>query len=122
MSVNTKNKKIVLRFRSVNKDIFDAINHGKKKVETRAATKKYSSIVPGDIVVLICGSKKIEKQIKKVELFPSITSILKRYKPSDINPNTHTEQEARLAWYSFPGYKEKIKKYGLIAMTLSSVK
>ena len=39
-----KNKKAVLRFRAVNRDVFDMIRSGAKKVETRAATRKYATI------------------------------------------------------------------------------
>lgn len=112
------NKKIILRFRTVNSDIFEAIARGRKKIETRAATKKYRVIKTGDVVVLVCGKKRIEKKVKKVELFKSITAILKKYKPTTINPQIHTIQEARAMWYSFPGYKEKIAKYGLVAILL----
>jgi len=67
---------------------------------------------------LICGRQRLRKKIYKIELFKSTTSILKKYKPESINPNIRTAQEARAMWDSFPGYKEKIKKCGLIAMTL----
>lgn len=111
-------KKIVIRFRAVNKDIFEAIMSGKKKIETRAATSKYGNIKSKDMVVLVCGSKKIEKKVKKTEHFSSIGAILKKYKPETINPKTHTAKEARDMWNSFPGYEEKIKEFGLIAITL----
>ena len=34
-------KKHTLRFRAVNRDIFDAIRNGKKKIETRAGSPKF---------------------------------------------------------------------------------
>jgi len=110
--------KIILRFRTINQDIFDAIAIGKKKIETRAATKKFCNIKIGDIIVLICGDKKFNKRVSRVEFFKSITAIFKKYKPETINPKIHTTKEARDMWYSFPGYKEKIRKYGLIALKL----
>lgn len=42
-----------LRFREVNRDIFEAIQDGSKKVETRAATVRYQKIKKGDYVMLI---------------------------------------------------------------------
>lgn len=113
-----ENRKIILKFRAANLDIFDAIVSGKKKIETRAGTERYRQIKIGDTVVLKCGVKTAEKKVSKVELFSSITAILKKYKPETINPNTHNAKEARDTWNSFPGYREKIKKYGLIAMSL----
>ena len=111
-------KKVILRFRAVNRDIFEAIVSGKKKIETRAASAKYKDIKAKDIVVLACGKKRIEKRVKKTEHFSSVAAILQKYKPETINPKTHTIKEATEMWHSFPGYKEKIKKFGLIAITL----
>jgi len=67
---------------------------------------------------LVCGKDVFEMKIKKATIFKSIAAILKKYKPETINPKTHTAQEARDMWYSFPGYKEKIRKYGLVALEL----
>ena len=111
-------KPYTIRFRAVNRDIFLAIKSGKKKIETRAATERYRDIKAGDVLVLVCAKQKIKKQVKKVEHFKSLGAILKRYSPVTINPKTHTVKEAREMWYSFPGYKEKIRKFGLIAITL----
>lgn len=108
----------ILKFRAVNRDIFWAILNGKKKIETRAATERFRNIKAGDIVVLACGNKRINKKVKKVELFKSITAVLKKYKPEDINPKIHTIKEAKTMWHSFPGYREKIKKHGFIMMHL----
>lgn len=112
------NKKIVLKFRVINRNIFEAIKNGRKKIETRVATKKYRNIKAGDTIILVCGNKRIKKKVKKIELFKSITAILKKYKPAAINPKIHTADEAKTMWYSFPGYKEKIKKCGLVVMLL----
>lgn len=109
---------IILRFRKINKDILGAIRSGKKKVETRAATERYRNIKAGDTAKLICGKDSFEMKVKKATTFKSITAVLKKYKPETINPKTHTAKEARDMWYSFPGYKDKIRKYGLIAVEL----
>ena len=124
-------KKIILRFRAVNRDIFDAIRDGHKRVETRAATKRYADIKSGDGIVLVCGRNKLEKLVKRAVIFKTIPALLHKYNVRDIyphtkdfgvgvNPNTASEKELREIYYSFPGYKEKIKKYGLIAIELAS--
>ena len=113
-----KNKVIQLKFRTINHNIFEAIKKGEKKIETRAATEKYWSLKKGDRVVLICGRQKIMKKVSKVEVFKTISAILKKYSPQEINPYTKTTKEARAMWHSFPGYKEKIKKNGLLVMHL----
>jgi ASC-1-like (ASCH) protein len=113
-------KKHIFRFRAVNRDIFDAIKSGKKKIETRAGSVRYQSISEGDIAVLICGKSKFRKKIGLVNKFPSIDSLLKKYKPSDINPNIKTAAELEKMYSSFPGYHRKIKEYGLIVIGLKN--
>lgn len=108
----------ILKFRLVNRDIFEAIRVGKKKVETRAATAKYRQIKKEDKVILVCGKSKFEKEVKKVKIFKTISALLKVYKPQQINPRIKTEKETREMYCNFPGYKVKIKKYGLIAFEL----
>lgn len=119
---NKKPKKYVLRFGAANKNIFDAIKDGTKKVETRAATKRYCNIKAGDIVVLSCGARKgaqkFEKHVCSVRIFKTIRVMLRNYKPKEINPRVSTESELIDMYYSFPGYRDKIKKFGLIALKL----
>ena len=117
-SGRVSNKTLRLRFREVNRDIFDAIRDGRKKVETRAATVRYQKAKKGDHVILVCGKDIFEKHIADVHIFKSIDDILKKYKVQEINPNVETEEELRKLYYSFPGYREKIKKHGLVAIEL----
>lgn len=112
------NKPKTLKVRASDKDIFDALASGQKKIETRARTEKYKNIKAGDFVIFACGAKRIKKRVKKVECFRSIAAILKKYKPKDINPKIKTAKEAVEMWHSFPGYNVKIKRCGLIAMQL----
>jgi ASC-1-like (ASCH) protein len=100
----------------LNKDIFDAIRDGSKKVETRAATVKYKKLQAGDKVSFSCAGDSIEKQIRKINHFDSIDMLLKKYKPQDINPKLKTKEEIINMYHSFPGYKEKIEKEGIIAI------
>jgi len=111
-----ENKKVQLKFKAVNKDIFEAILNGSKKVETRAATTKFKNLKAGDIVLLVCGKDQAEKKIKEVQIFKSIGDLVGVYKVSDINPDLKTQEELTKMYYSFPNYREKIDKYGLIAM------
>lgn len=115
---DSKSKKYVLRFRAANKDIFDAIKEGKKKIETRAATVKYRNIKAEDIVVLACGAQRFEKIVRSVHIYKTIRALLRSHKPKEINPRVSAESELIDTYYSFPGYREKIKKFGLIALEL----
>ena len=109
---------MVLRFRQINRNTFEAIRNGKKKVETRAATTKYADIKKDDMVKFVCGSSSFIRKVKKVQKFKTVDLMLKKYKVKDINPFIKTKEELLEKYYSFPGYKEKIKRYGLIAFEL----
>ena len=111
-------KEYKLRMREVDRDIFNFIKNGKKKVETRAVTERYRDIKQGDILIFICGKNKIERQVKRARIFKSLEAMLKKYKVKDINPKLFTSEELKKMYYGFPGYKEKIKKFGLIALEL----
>lgn len=118
-SMLKKDKKAArLRFREVNRDIFEAIRDGRKKIETRAATVRYQKIKKGDRVILVCGKDLFEKQVADMQIFRSIDALLKKYRVEQINPNVETEEELKKLYYSFPGYREKISKHGLIAIEL----
>lgn len=113
-------KKHILRFRSINRDIFNAIKSGKKKIETRAGSMKYRSISKGDIAVLVCSKSKFEMKINLVQKFSSIKALLRKYKPFDINPKIKTAAELQKMYSSFPGYDQKIRKYGLVVVGLKN--
>ncbi|MEK9157664.1 MAG: hypothetical protein AAB638_00585 [Patescibacteria group bacterium] len=107
-----------LKFRAVNKDTFEAIESNKKKVETRAGTVKNTKIEVGDVLKFVCGKESFEKKVSNIKKYKNIKAILKDYEPKEINPKLKTEGETIDMYYSFPKYKEKIKKYGLIAFEL----
>lgn len=111
-------KTFVLKVRSENRDIFEAIRDGQKKIETRAATDKYRKIKAGDKITFVCGKQVFTKQVKRVCLFKTIAALLKKYKVEQINPVLKSAKALREMYYSFPRYREKLKKYGLIVFEL----
>ncbi len=111
-------KRHTLRFRAVDRATFDDIREGRKRVETRAATVKYRNIAPGDILVFICETEQFERQVATAEHFASVDDMLQRFTVSDISPQI-TDREALLRMYhGFPGYEEKIREFGIIALTV----
>jgi len=110
--------KYTLRFRAVNKDTFLDIKSGKKAVETRAATERYQNIKAGDGLVLVCGKNRFEKKVKKAKIFKTIKGLAKAYPIKKIMPDISSIKELEMTYYSYPNYKEKIKKFGLIALEL----
>lgn len=105
-----------MRFRQVDKNIFEDIRSGKKTVETRAATTKFRNIKSGDSVVFVCGSEKFEREVKSAKIFRSIPELLSEYDFRKVAPRLSGPEELEKMYYSFPGYREKIAKFGLIAL------
>ena len=110
---------MVVRFRAVDRWIFYAIRDGEKKIETRAATKKYRNIKLGDKIDFVCGRSRFSKKVGCVKIFKSVSALLKKYKSREVNPKCETRKELQEMYDSFPGYKEKIKKYGIVALELN---
>ncbi len=111
-------KKYILPVRQKDKIIYDLIKNGAKRIETRGGGPKYDHIKRGDIVVVQCGDEEFTRKVQNVLKFSSVDKMLKKYKVEDINPKLHTPQELKALYKSFPGYEERIRKYGLIAFEL----
>ena len=107
---------MLLVFNKLNKDIFEMLRSGKKRIETRAATAKYKKIEVGQDVEFSCDGQRFAKMVSKITHFDSIETLLKNYTPSDINPKLKTKEEIVGMYHTFPGYKEKIEKDGIIAI------
>lgn len=112
-------KKYTLPCRQIDRNIYDSIKNGQKKIETRAAGPKYENIKDGDIIVFKCGQDSFERIVKNVRKFKSVDKMLEVYKFKDINPSVKTVKELKAMYNSFPGYKERIKKYGIITFKLA---
>ncbi len=113
-----KSKSHTLPFAKDNLDTWNLIKSGKKAVETRAGGPKYIDIKAGDILVFSCLGKKFNKKVSKVTHFKTVSAMLKKYKPSDINPTVSTAKELQAMYDSFPGYKERLKEFGILAFEL----
>ncbi|MCK4781444.1 hypothetical protein KAS79_00765 [Candidatus Parcubacteria bacterium] len=111
-------KKYTLLIRKEDKEIFNSIKSGDKIIETRAATKKYQNIKNGDILVFVCEKEKIEKEVDTVNFFKNIEDMLKIINFKKIIPFAFSKKEIKNILYSFPNNREKIEKFGLIALEL----
>ena len=117
-TINMKGHVHQLRFRVTDRDIFEAVRSGAKTVETRAATVKYMDIAAGDELVFRCGRDSFRKKVARVRQFGTITGLLRRYRPRQIHPAAATAADLKAMYAGFPGYREKIRKFGLMAMEL----
>ncbi len=113
-----KPKQYVIRFRAINRETFNLIKKGKKRIETRAATVRYTPIKKGDEFVLVCGKEKFTKEVRKVSHFKSIDALLKKYTYEQIHPGIGGVKELKEMYASFPGYIKKIRKSGILAFEL----
>jgi ASC-1-like (ASCH) protein len=113
-----KSKKYTLRFRAINQKTWQNIKTGRKTIETRAATVRYKDIKAGDVLVLVCGKNRFEKRIKTVRKFKTVEDMLKKCKLKDVEPEAKSVEDLKAAYYSYPKYKEKIKKFGLVVLEL----
>ena len=111
-------EKHTLLVRQIDRFIYDFIESGQKKIETRAASPRYENIKDSDIIVFKCGKDSFERIVKNVRKFKSIDQMLEVYNFKDINPLVKTVEELKMMYNSFPGYAEKIEKYGVIAFEL----
>lgn len=87
-------------------------------METRAATEKYRAVRKGDVLEIICGKARLRKTVKRVRIFSSIGVMVKGIGFKKIMPDAASMAEVRKTYYGYPGYKEKLKKYGIIAFYL----
>lgn len=104
--------------RKVDKYVFDAVKSGEKTVETRAATDSFRRIEVGDILVFSCDGEKFEKEIKNIKIFRSVDEMVGKIDFKKVMPFISSVDEMKKVYDSFPGYRDKIKKLGLIAFEL----
>lgn len=104
-----------LIFDSKDRHNFDALNSGKKSIETRAGSEMYHQIQPDDNIVFVCDKESIYKKVKEVYKFNNLDDLLETISLTDIMPWVKSRSEAREIWLSFPGYKQRIEQYGIIA-------
>lgn len=107
-----------LKFKAVDVDNFNQIKDGSKLFETRAGSPNYKDIAVGDKLIISCGKRKLTKTVAKVHKFRTLGALLKSIPLKKIMPDVKSVKEAREIWYSYTGYKERIKQYGIIAWKL----
>lgn len=110
--------KHILTIRETDWRIFELIKVGKKTIDTRAATDKYQRIRAGDILVFKCGKDRLEKVVVKVHHLRDIKDLIQSLDLRKIMPFVSSIRQAKQIWYSFPNYREKIKRYGLVAFEI----
>ena len=107
-----------LIFQEANRNTFEFIKNGTKKVETRAGNPEYLTIKAGDTIEFSCGADTVVRTVKKVSHAETVEHLFFMFKSQDINPEAYSYDELRARYASYPGYPERIKQYGILAFTL----
>lgn len=119
--------KITIRFASWRdkNDIFTAIKDGRKTIETRPATEKYTSVVPGDILNLISldTNERLQKKVEFIRSYKSVKEMANKEPAEKIVPGVKSANELISVFEEFKKkwgreYTEKLEKYGIVAIGL----
>lgn len=112
-----------LKIRKEDKGIFDRIQTGEKTIETRPlnapdSKKDYSQIVPGDKLIFSCDGEKLEKIVEAVRIYKDFEQYLDTEDLENVLGEGMTKEVARGIHYGFLGCKERLEKYGIIAIEM----
>jgi ASC-1-like (ASCH) protein len=118
-----KQRTWVLRMRAVDRLIFRAVVSGRKTLETRALNdstgpRYYGNIAPGDLVLFTCGKARIRKTVGAVHRYRSVATLLRSENFKHIAPWASSKADAARMYATFPGYPERIRRYGIICFEL----
>ena len=113
----------------VNLGLYDALLQGRKTVDTRAPfpanpQKDYSRIREGDVLIFHAVDNnynrmpELKYMVSYATAYPSIEKMLEKESLNDIFPDVGSVEKAVKIWHSFPAYRERIKRYGIIAIGL----
>lgn len=116
--METTMRRHVIEFHDVNRPLFEAIRTGTKRVETRAATEKYTAVRAGDEVLFVCGGETCLKTVVTAKRFRTVDELLGVYPPSAIAPWLSSVEDVRALYQTFPGYAAKLERHGVVAFEL----
>ena len=111
-------KNWTLRFRLVDKDNFDEVKDGLKRIETRAATVKYQPVAAGDTLTFVCGQERLVKRVARRYHWPSVDAMVREIDLKKVMPAVSSVEEMKRIYASYPGYTEKIREHGLLGFEL----
>ncbi len=116
-------KHIQLKFHEY--PIFEQIKNGTKTVETRALNpdepeRYFGDLAVGDILecLAVDTGEVLNKKIIRVAIYYDFEDYLQTEDLTKIFGLETSIDAAREKHYSFPGYKERLDKYGIIAFEL----
>jgi len=114
----------VIEFREQDKATFERIKSGSKTIEARAlggpkSTKSYyDDIVVSDRINFLCEGRKILKEVSAVRKYQNLEDYLNKEDLENILGKGATKHSAKETLLGFPGYKERLTEFGIVAFEI----
>lgn len=112
----------MIRLRFHINSIFEQIKSGIKTVETRALNpdepeRYFGNIKVGETIELerVDNGEILRKKVKRASVYNNFDDYLKEEDFKKIFGKEMKPEEVRKIHYNFPGYKERLEKYGIVA-------
>lgn len=102
----------------IKKQYFDFIATGKKTVEGRIYTYPFTKATKGDVVTFINQTQKVTCRITEIVKYKSFKDMLDQEGVRNCLPEISTVDEGVKIYHAIPGYEDKAKKHGVIAIRI----
>ena len=105
---------------SLKKKYFDAIKAGIKTVEGRLNSPKFKDLKPGMNIVFKStdSDEDLTCKVESLNVYPNFEIMLQKEGLEKMLPGIKTIEEGNTIYESFPGYKDKVKEIGALAIRL----
>lgn len=107
--------------RSLREIYIKAISSKKKTYEGRVNTESFLEYQPGKIVRWFSENEFVITKIITRKIFPSFDDMLREINFKLFIPEAKNYEEAKQVYYDIPGYSEKVKKYGALALGIQLI-
>lgn len=94
------------------------IKGGQKRVEGRINTGVFKNISPGQQIRFYCRESEVNCEVVHVRRYSSFSDMLHGEGVRNILPNTSSVDAGVRLFHSFPGYAERSRRYGTIAIEI----
>lgn len=99
----------------------DAIRSGRKTVEGRIDSGLFQRMQPGTLVKWFCQGNSVTTRIERVTKYPSFSAMLKAEGVEKCLPGVASVDAGIGIYHSIPGYPERSKESGVVALQLRVV-
>lgn len=106
---------------TLRREYIDAISSGKKTFEGRVATPHFKNYVPGKIIKWESRQNAVTTEIVSRHEFGSFGEMLNKLGHEKFVPEVRNLEEAKRLYDNIPGYAEKVRRFGALALELKVV-